>query len=88
MIDKNWIEQRTDELCDKIDAARVRVEEIVAQNKELVAALEEIADPIAAMRANLPPGASLNGANAVTLSNDADYLKGIARTVLAKVKHQ
>lgn len=42
MIDKNWIEQRTDELCDKIDAARVRVEEIVAQNKQLIAALEAL----------------------------------------------
>lgn len=58
------------------------------QKKEierLRAALEEIANPIAAMEARAKAdGMRLNGGGAVALSNDPNYLKQIARDALGK----
>lgn len=49
---------------------------------KLEQALKDIVAPIAAMRRNLPEGAKLNGGAAVSLSNDANYLREIARKAL------
>lgn len=54
------------------------------ENKRLRAALEEIANPIAAFqRKAKAEGAKVNGSMAVMLSNDPGYLKEIARKALA-----
>lgn len=50
----------------------------------LVEALKEIADPVSAMRARLQPDEQLSGSYAVMLSNDPNYLKGIARATLTE----
>ena len=45
-------------------------------------ALNDIADPIGAMRRNLDDGCRLNGAMAVALASDPEYYKQIARAAL------
>lgn len=53
-----------------------------AELAECRAILEKIADPVHAMQRELPEGARLNGAMAVALSNDPNYLKGLAKAGL------
>lgn len=49
----------------------------------LVKALERISHPIMHLRTDLKEGEQLNGQYAMQLSNDPEYLKGIAREALA-----
>ena len=71
-----------------LSATEIQARASIALNYErrlsaLEAALREIADPIAAMRARAEAeGAALNGEVAYQLSSNADYLKGIARRAL------
>ena len=54
---------------------------------ELIAALEEIADPILFMRARAESeGKSLNGSMCVAMSESAAYLKSIATAALARAR--
>ncbi len=53
--------------------------------QEAVACIREIADPIKFMRDRLNDGEQLNGGYAISLSNDPEFLKKIARTFLAKI---
>lgn len=55
------------------------------QRDELAEALREIVDPITAMHRNLKDNEQLNGAMAVHLSRDPEYLRGIARKALAQL---
>ena len=79
MQDPRVVGDAIDAACDKIDRLR-------AELAECIAALEKIANPIGAMKRALPVGATLNGAMATTLSNDPNYLKGIAKAALAARK--
>lgn len=54
-------------------------EELEKEIERLKGLLEEIANPIAAMRKSLMEGEGLNGVYAIALSNDANYLKEIAK---------
>lgn len=50
-------------------------------------ALEEIADPIGHMQQRAKEeGRKIDGHMAIVLSNDAEYLKGIARNALSAIK--
>lgn len=57
--------------------------ELQSENERLKAALEEIVDPIKAMKEKLKDGEKLNGLYAVDLSNNANYLKRIAENALS-----
>lgn len=57
--------------------------ELRSENERLKAALEEIVDPIKAMKEKLKDGEKLNGLYAVDLSNNANYLKRIAENALS-----
>ena len=48
-------------------------------------ALREVAMPIYAMTNRLSPGENLSGAVAVSLANDPEYLKRIARAALSEI---
>ncbi len=63
-------------------AEQEHVETLEAELAECRAILEKIADPVHAMQRELPEGARLNGAMAVALSNDPNYLKGLAKAGL------
>jgi len=52
--------------------------ELLKQRDELREALERIANPIAYMERNLKEDERLNGMMAIQISNNAEYLKGIA----------
>ena len=63
-----------------------KVAELENDKRELVEVLNKISNPIFYLRKEAESfGGTLNGF-AVQLSNDANYLKGIARTALAKHK--
>ena len=57
--------------------------DLQSENERLKAALEEIVDPIKAMKEKLKDGEKLNGLYAVDLSNNANYLKRIAENALS-----
>src|ERR1035441_1962054 len=61
--------------------------QIMAASWEMLQALEEIAEPIPFMRKRAEAeGGKLNGQMAVILSDDANFLKSIARAALAKAR--
>jgi hypothetical protein len=63
--------------------AALMIEQLRAKNEKLRRSLERIANPISALQARAKAeGCLLNGAMAVSLSNDAGYLKDIARSAL------
>jgi len=57
---------------------KAKYDEAVRQRDELREALERIANPIAYMERNLKEDERLNGMMAIQISNNAEYLKGIA----------
>ena len=68
-------------------SAERQLEEALDENARLMAALNEIADPIAAMRSRAEAlGRQLEGHMAYLLSNDPHYLKQIASTTLSEAK--
>ena len=48
-------------------------------------ALEDIADPVGAIKRKMNPEERLNGPMAISLSQNHNYLKGIAREALYKI---
>ena len=56
--------------------------ELLRQRDELREALERIANPIAYMERNLKEDERLNGMMAIQISNNAEYLKGIAEAAI------
>lgn len=48
-------------------------------------ALHEIIEPISYMKRRLQDGERLNGVAALQLANDVEYLRGIARTAIARL---
>jgi len=72
---------------DKIDELKTIVTRQRETIAELVAALDEIVDPIQAMQERADKsGDRINGGMAVYLSNDVEYLRKIARAALTKAK--
>lgn len=63
-------------------ALAAEVERLRAELAACRAILEKIVDPVRAMHRELPEGARLNGSMAVSLSNDPNYLKGLAKAGL------
>jgi len=87
--DFNEANKISDELLSRLSAGEEAVKnvaELENDKRELVEALDKISNPIFYLRKEAESsGGTLNGF-AVQLSNDANYLKGIARTALAKHK--
>ena len=75
-------EALNDPRCDLTHTMAELVAELRAELAACRAILEKIADPVRAMQRELPDGARLNGAMAVALSNDPNYLKGLAKAGL------
>ncbi|MDO8604361.1 MAG: hypothetical protein Q7K40_03110 [bacterium] len=50
-------------------------------------ALDDIADPITALKRNLKPGESLNGPTAINLKNSPDHLRNIATTAIKQISN-
>ena len=60
---------------------------LIAAAPELLEALEQVAYPLECMKAKADrEGAQLNGQAALALSDDANYLKEIARKVIANLE--
>lgn len=84
--------QGADILTEYTSALRAEITRLRAENAGMRAenagmrdALEEVAEPIAAIQKRAKEvGAIVDGGTAVYLSNDAGYLKGIARAALSK----
>ena len=82
-----WTDKDGDYVLYKdLAALREENDQLRSDKRELVEALNKISNPIFYLRKEAESsGGTLNGF-AVQLSNDANYLKGIARTALAKHK--
>jgi chromosome segregation ATPase len=65
--------------CEYLTFENERLQEKAAHLRE---ALDEIANPVAAMRRRLKEGEELNGQYAVMLSESSEHLKSIARKAL------
>jgi len=71
------------EFLRTLELARERLERERAQNARMRLALQDIVDPIAALRRYAKErGCELDGHVAVQLANDPHHLKGIARAAL------
>jgi hypothetical protein len=56
--------------------------------KIVIQALEDIKDPITAFKRNLKEGDKFDGMMAIQLSNNANYLKEIAKTALMDINNE
>ena len=70
--------------ADGVRHGAAQIAALRAVNAELVAALEEIANPVKFMREQLKDGEQLNGLMALEITSSPDFCKKIARTALAK----
>jgi len=85
--------QRAAELNNDITKAQLveaesTIATLQARVEELEKALGKIAYPIKTLEAELKEGEQLNGVAAIQLSNDANYLKQIAKNALINNSHQ
>lgn len=79
--DKQWSEP----LAGLLQEAATTITTLAAERDALREALGRIANPIAAFQRDaVDAGAELDGAAAIYLANNADYLKGHARTTLER----
>lgn len=67
-------------------ALAAEVERVEADNKRMREALEDIVDPIVAMQRDLPEGYSFNGAMALSIVQNPEYYKSIARAAIGETK--
>jgi hypothetical protein len=78
--------QRADEIHKWYDVLLDRAEQAEAEVERLREALEDVIDPISKMERELEDGYNLDGAMAVSLSRDPEYLRSIARAALKETK--
>lgn len=50
-------------------------------------ALQDIIDPVGAIKSKIQPTEQLNGSYAILLSNDPNYLKDIAKEALRRIQN-
>jgi hypothetical protein len=88
MRGSGWMnsDEEQDDTAKEIETRVNNLTRLQSENERLKSALEQIAEPIGWMQKNLKEGERLDGGYAIMLSNDANYLKGIARAALNKVK--
>ena len=79
---KTWRESFNDSVGELADFTR-RLER---ERDAAVEALRDVVDPIGAIKRTMQAGCVLNGQMAMQLSNDPEYLKGIARATLRAIK--
>ena len=72
--------------ADGVKHGAAQIDALRAENAELVAALDEIANPVKFMREQLQDGEQLNGLMAREITSSPDFYKKIARSALAKYR--